>query len=152
MVLARMMVKKGLCTTVDECFDNYFGSYGKRLCYVDFPYTYVSMETAIENIKKAGGLPILCHPYLYNLDNEQLLALIRRFKELGGMAMECWYGAYTKEQRDSLLNICKTMGLLPSAGSDFHGNSGEHLHHEFPGKIYDDLMLLKKKFSTKHGA
>lgn len=146
MSLARFMVQKGLCKTIDECFDNYFGTYGKRTCYVEFPHTYVSIETVIENINKAGGIAILCHPFHYKLDNEQLLVLIRQFKSLGGRAMECWYGTYTEEQRESLKKICKTEGLLPSAGSDFHGNPGEHLHHHFPGWIYDDLMSLKNEY------
>ena len=143
MALARMMVAKGICSNIDECFDLYFGSYGKRQCYVPFPYTYVGMEEAISTIKKAGGIPILCHPYYYKLKDEQLTELVHFFKEKGGLALECFYGAYSATQREELMDVCKSTGLYPSAGSDFHGNPGEHLHHHFPGWIYDDLMKLK---------
>lgn len=144
MVIARMMVQKGLVKTVDEAFDRYFGSYGDRTCYVDNPFEYVSLEEVVLTIRKVGGIPVLCHPYYYNLQNEDLMELIRFFKELGGLAIETEYSIYSETQRAHLRKVADSFGLGISAGSDYHGNEGEFLNHNFPGWIYEELMKLKE--------
>lgn len=145
MALARMMLKKGLVRTIDEAFDKYFGSYGERLCYVNSPFEYVSIEEAVKAIREAGGIPVLCHPYFYSLEEEQLRELVRRFKEAGGLAIETEYGFYTEEQRAKLRALAEEFELGISAGSDYHGNSHETLKHQFSGDVYEDLMKIKSK-------
>lgn len=143
MALARVMFEKKLVESIDAAFDKYFGSYGERLCYVDSPYEYVSIKEAVKNIREAGGIPVLCHPYFYSLEEEQLRELIHVFKEAGGLAMEAEYGFYTQEQRTALRKLAEEFELGISAGSDYHGNAHERLNYQFDGKIYEQLMRLK---------
>ena len=143
MAIARVMFEKKLVESIDAAFDKYFGSYGERLCYVDSPYEYVSIKEAVKNIREAGGIPVLCHPYFYSLEEEQLRELICAFKEAGGLAMEAEYGFYTQEQRTALRKLAEEFELGISAGSDYHGNAHERLNHQFDGDIYEQLMRLK---------
>ena len=146
MALARVMFEKKLVESIDAAFDKYFGSYGERLCYVDSPYEYVSIEEAVKNIREAGGIPVLCHPYFYSLEEEQLRELICAFKEAGGLAMEAEYGFYTQEQRTALRKLAEEFELGISAGSDYHGNAHERLNHQFESEIYEVLRAVKAFF------
>lgn len=141
MAIARMMLKKGLVDSVDQAFDDYFGSYGKRTCYVENNFEYVSIEEAISTMLKTGAIPVLCHPYFYSFDKDELFRLISQFKAGGGLALESEYSAYTRIEKEELRAIAKQFGLICSAGSDYHGNEGEHLHHQFYcPELYEKLM------------
>lgn len=142
MALARMMYQKGMVSSIDEAFDKYFGSYGERRCYVDSPFEYVSIPEAVSAIRKAGGIPVLCHPFFYSLEMEELKELIVHFKEAGGLAMETEYGFYSKEQREELRALAAEFDLTISAGSDFHGNAHETLQHQYDAQIYEGLMRI----------
>lgn len=146
MAFARKMYEKGIVESIDQAFKKYFGSEGERLCYVDSPQEYMSIEAACKMILEAGGIPVLCHPYFYGLDEEQLEELIRRFKAAGGLAIEVEYGFYTEEQRASLRKLAEEFELAESCGSDYHGNSHERLDQQLGGKeIYEGLMKAKEK-------
>ena len=145
MAIARKMFEKEMVESIDAAFDKYFGSYGERRCYVDSQVDYVSIEEAVQTTLEAGGIPVLCHPYFYSLEDHQLRELIRVFKAAGGLAMEVEYGFYTPEQRVALKELAEEYELEISCGSDYHGNAHERLDHQFPVKIYEGLMALKEK-------
>ncbi len=85
---------------------------------------------AISLIHAAGGLAILCHPFIYPYDPEKLA---REFKALGGDGIEVYYDyaanrpsvPTTGEENARLVSRAKAiaagLGLLESGGSDFHG-------------------------------
>ena len=144
MAISRMMVKKGITSTIDEGFDKYFGSYGEKKCYVDNSFEFVSIEECVSTIRNSGGISILCHPILYDLTKEELLELIALFAKSGGDAMEVFYPSHSDEERNGLLQICQNHGLNPSAGSDYHGNAHEHLRQKYPGEIAVALLNTKR--------
>lgn len=142
MTIARAMEKK-FGFTIDECFDRFFGSYGEKTCYVPNNFDYVTMEEAVRICKKAKAITVLCHPYFYSLEEADMLELIRFFRSVGGDAMETLYGKYSKEQIANLQEICKSLGLKESAGSDNHMNPGEHFG-KYPVTIYNELMKSER--------
>ncbi|MCI0503664.1 PHP domain-containing protein [Candidatus Micrarchaeota archaeon] len=85
---------------------------------------------AIALIHAAGGLAILCHPFIYPYDAD---ALASKFKGLGGDGIEVYYDyaanrpsvPTTPEENARLMGRAKELagrfGLLESGGSDFHG-------------------------------
>ena len=88
MAIARKLVSLGLVGSIEEAFDEYIGDFGKRKAYVRPNVSkYILMDTAIIEIRKAGGIPLLCHPYSYNLSEEQVIRLIQDFKNCGGLAI-----------------------------------------------------------------
>lgn len=149
MVIARKMFENKQVNSIDEAFDKYFGSYGDRLCYVDNDFEFVSIEECVSTIIQSGGIPILCHPYFYDLTDGELLTLIKHFINAGGIAMETCYAFYTEEQQASLRKLCHAMGLKESAGSDYHGNAHERLDQHYPGQIAETLLNTDREMRTR---
>ena len=78
--IARYMVKKGWAASIDDAFDTYLGA-GKP-AYVD-KYR-IECNRALEIIRGAGGIPVLAHPGLLEIDNgQQLERIIIELKEMG---------------------------------------------------------------------
>jgi hypothetical protein len=54
--------------------------------------------------------------------------------------METEYRRYTRPQRDALKALADRYGLLPSAASDYHGQSEtDSLDNRFPQEIWQAL-------------
>lgn len=147
MAIARKLVSLDMVGDVYEAFDKYFGDFGQRKAYVRPDIgKYIPLDIAIIEIRKAGGIPVLCHPYSYYLSEDQVVRLIQYFKKFGGLAMETLYSQYTSEQREQLKAYANEYGLLQSAGSDFHGRGKKgSLNHRFPIGIYYELESQKKQ-------
>jgi predicted metal-dependent phosphoesterase TrpH len=64
---------------------------------------------------------VLAHPGRYKLSAEQETALLREFKDLGGVALEVLTSSHTPEQYGQWAKLATQHGLLASCGSDFHG-------------------------------
>jgi predicted metal-dependent phosphoesterase TrpH len=99
--------------------------------------TGFGLGQAIALIHGAGGIAVLAHPFIYPYKPAKLAADFRR---LGGDGMETHYDYATNqpEKRHSLAengrliakgsSLAKSLGLLQSGGSDFHGaNKGQVL-------------------------
>lgn len=147
MAIARKLVSLGLVRSIEEAFDEYIGDFGKRKAYVRPNVSkYIPIDATIIEIKTAGGIPVLCHPYSYNLSEEQVVRLIQDFKKCGGLAMETLYSQYTSEQQEKLKTYANEYGLLQSAASDFHGRGKKgSLDHHFPISIYHDIANMKEQ-------
>ncbi len=150
MAIARKLVSLGLVRSIEEAFDEYIGDFGKRKAYVRPNVSkYIPIDDAIIEIKTAGGIPVLCHSYSYNLSEEQVVRLIQDFKKCGGLAMETLYSQYTSEQQEKLKTYANEYGLLQSAASDFHGRGKKgSLDHHFPISIYRDLADMREQLLT----
>ena len=117
--IARAMVQKGFAKSTGDAFAKFLKK-GKP-CYVE-RITY-SPEESIQIIKKAGGIAILAHPVYITESYDKLYTLMSRLKEYGIDGMECYYNSYSEEFSLMCMDICKKLDLLPSGGSDFHGNN-----------------------------
>lgn len=153
MHIARSLVAHGYVKTVDEAFDIYIGSFGQRLAYVESELDYAPIEDVLSALQKAQGIAILAHLFFYPLDEAEQHRLLRAFKTLAGpcSGMEVYYGRYTDEQRRHLAELAAQYGLLPSAGSDFHGpGDGNATHdgglgHHFPASVYEALEARQRE-------
>lgn len=117
--VALLMKARGFVETVGEAYDVYIGAFGQRRAFVPKPKGYASLEEVVQIILEAGGAAVLAHLYYYPLEDPE--ALVRRFRELGGQAMEVYYSTYTREQTESLKILADRYGLMHSAASDYHG-------------------------------
>lgn len=138
MAIARELVERKLVGSIDEVFDEYIGDFGNKRAYVK-PYVskYISMESAIHEIKKANGIAILCHPLSYQFTDEQLIHLVSDFKHNGGIAIESNYAIYNENQRNYVKELSRKFSLVESAASDFHGRGLKNtLDNSFPISIY----------------
>ena len=114
---ATALMKKGIVSSVQEAFEKYIGDDGP--CYV--PREYMSPEQAIASIKKAGGVPVLAHPLLYNLPHDELYALVERLKKAGLKGIEVYYSNNRGQDEVNVKALANHFGLVATGGSDFHG-------------------------------
>jgi 3',5'-nucleoside bisphosphate phosphatase len=116
--IAMALLEKNIVHSINEAFDQYLGQ-GKP-AYVD--KQRLSCQKAIQIISDAGGIPVLAHPGLLNIDQESdLEALIVALKEKGLKGIEVYYPDHSDQQIQQLLRIASSHDLLLTGGTDFHG-------------------------------
>lgn len=121
--IAKLMVEKGYCGTVKECFEKYIGL-GKP-AYAE--KNELSAVEAVESIRAAGGLAYLAHLNQTGYDSEQLEKLLIRLKEAGLNGIEGYYPEYTPQHIAEYRALAEKLSLSLSGGSDFHGSMKPHI-------------------------
>lgn len=116
---ANALLEKGYVKYRQEAFDRYLGD-GKPAC---MPKQLLPAEACIKLIHEAGGYAILAHPSLYKLNKVRMYDLIYTLKGKGLDGIESIYPAYTPTQQKEFLKLCSKLDLLPTGGSDFHGEN-----------------------------
>ena len=146
--IATEMAKHGYVSDVDEAFDLYIGAFGERRAYVRNPARYADLATCVAAILAAGGTPILAHLPYYQLTYMEELVLLPYFRKLTGPAgaMEVYYSKYTEEEQQELLKMSRGFNLLPSAGSDFHGQcERETLEYHYPAELHAAMVEARQR-------
>jgi predicted metal-dependent phosphoesterase TrpH len=117
--IAYAMLKKGFVASINEAFDKYLGNAGPA--YVD--KDRIECEQAISIIRAAGGVPVLAHPALLNIDNDQNLdALLQNLVKIGLAGIEVYYPGHSPRQIRQYTELAEKYGLLMTGGTDFHGS------------------------------
>lgn len=117
--IAQIMVEKGFVPSIDAAFDEYLGN-GKP-AYVDrFRF---ECEKTIKAILNAGGIPVLAHPLLLGIkENDILEDLITVLTEMGLRGIEVYYPEHTKNLIAYYSRLASHFNLLITGGTDFHGD------------------------------
>ena len=143
---ATALIKKGLVSSVQEAFEKYVGDNGP--CYI--PREYMSPEQAISSIKKAGGVPVLAHPLLYNLPHDELYALVDRLKKAGLKGIEVYYSNNRGQDEVNVKALANHFGLVATGGSDFHGSVKPHIelgigkgNLKIPYSVLENVLAAK---------
>ncbi|AEX86387.1 hypothetical protein XO10_09915 [Marinitoga sp. 1135] len=117
--IARMLLKKGYGTSVSQIINTYL-TRGKK-CYVErFKF---SPKKTIKAIKKAGGIAVLAHPRKLRLSKIQVETLLNELKDYGLDGVEAFHYSSDPEYTNFLIDLARKLGLLITAGSDFHGTN-----------------------------
>ena len=117
--IAYAMLKKGFVASISEAFDKYLGNAGPA--YVD--KDRIECEQAISIIRAAGGVPVLAHPALLNIENNQKLdALLQNLVKIGLAGIEVYYPGHSPQQIRQYTELAENYGLLMTGGTDFHGS------------------------------
>lgn len=117
--IAYAMLKKGFVASINEAFDKYLGNAGPA--YVD--KDRIECEQAISIIRAAGGVPVLAHPALLNIENDQKLdALLQNLVKIGLAGIEVYYPGHSPQQIRQYTELAENYGLLMTGGTDFHGS------------------------------
>lgn len=112
--LARLMVKHGAVTSMKEAFSRHLYDGGP----VDAPHHALSLADALALGRNANAAMSLAHPHLYDHLGVRLL---REFHNDGLRGVEAFYAAYAPAERQRWLDLAKELGLVATAGSDWHG-------------------------------
>ncbi len=116
--IARYLVKKGFVKSINEAFNKYLAQ--DKPAYVD-KYR-VDCSRAIEIILEAGGIPVLAHPILLNLDKNETINLFALLKDMGLKGVEVYYPEQSRDMTAFFIELAQRNGLLKTGGTDFHGS------------------------------
>ena len=118
--LAKLCVKYGYASTVQEAFDKYLiEAHNKtRQTSKKLPY-----QECLELITKSGGITILAHPKTLELSEKELLILLKEMISYGLKGIEVYHSSHSQEEMSYYLEIASKYDLLISGGSDFHGKT-----------------------------
>ena len=131
---AGLMLEKGYVQNIQEAFDHFLAK-GKP-AYVDkfrFP-----PEEAVDMILRAGGVPVLAHPYTLKLDRDRLEDVVAELKEFGLAGLEVYYSDHTSAMVEEYFALAGRFDLIPTGGSDFHGDNKKEIEL---GKGRGDLAV-----------
>jgi hypothetical protein len=112
--LARALLKGGFCSSYGEAFDRFL----KRNRPAWAPKYKMSALDAIALIHRNGGVAILAHPALNQIDHG-----IPELVAAGIDGIECFHTKHSGSDQDHYLAIAQHYGLLITGGSDCHGMS-----------------------------
>ena len=135
----KAIAEKGYTKNIKEAFNIYLGkgkpAYIKR--------TLIPYDQAIKIILESNGIPVLAHPMIYKLSNNDLDIAIRELKHAGLKGIECYYPSNTLKQTNTLLSMCEKYNMKITGGSDFHGDNRPDvsLGNIFLGKQIDYKIL-----------
>ncbi|HEY1355357.1 MAG TPA: PHP domain-containing protein [Solirubrobacterales bacterium] len=82
------------------------------------PRAWPTAGQAVELIHAAGGVAVIAHPYWDISAPEEVDELIRALDVDG---VETYYPTHSEEQTAHLLELCRELGLITTASSDYHG-------------------------------
>jgi len=144
--IASLMLKKGFVQSIGEAFDNYLAK-GKP-AYVD-KYR-IDCARAIEIILDAGGIPILAHPFLLQIKNDEVFEdLIITLSKMGLKGIEVYYPEHSPERIAHYAVLAKRHVLLITGGTDFHGSiTPEIKMGSGKGNLFIPYELYEKLISS----
>ena len=116
--LAKLCIKYGYASTVEEAFNKYLIEAYNKTRKTDNKLQY---EECLELIIKSGGIPVLAHPKSLELREKEFLVLLKDMISCGLKGIEVYHSSHTKEEMKYYLEIANKYDLLISGGSDFHG-------------------------------
>lgn len=111
--VARALVERGVVATVKEAFDRFLGE--GRPAYVG--RFRLSPEDAIALVRRAGGTATVAHPGVSKVERYDL----ERMKDMGLAGVETYHPDQNPSVREKYSKIAQAVGLVRTAGSDFHG-------------------------------
>ena len=116
--IAAALVQKGYVSSTKEAFSQLLNP----SCGYYIPPERLSALDAIRYIKLIGAVAVMAHPFL-SLDEAMLRIFLGEAKSCGLDGMEVAYSKYDAQTTSLSEQICKEFDLLPSGGSDFHGDN-----------------------------
>lgn len=109
--VAKALVRAGLVRDVETAFRNLLGAGGPG--YV--PSSHITPAEAVDVIRRSGGVPVLAHPG--RLKDE---SIIDDLAADGLVGLEVFYSTHSPSQIAHYRAIAARLGLVMTAGSDFH--------------------------------
>jgi predicted metal-dependent phosphoesterase TrpH len=129
--VARALVVAGHAESVDDAFARLigFGAPG----YV--PRQGIGTREAIESIHDAGGLPVLAH----SPSAPDRPDVIDELQDWGLAGIEVYYRTFTPETVERMAAFATERGLLPSGGSDYHGDTMDYAEAQATTFVPDEV-------------
>jgi predicted metal-dependent phosphoesterase TrpH len=111
--LARALVELGYCTSTKDAFDRFLGN--DKPAFID--KKRITAESAVTLIQTAGGSATLAHPTVSKVSPQE----IEKLAAAGLAGLEVFHPEQPSGTREKLLEVANRLNLIPTGGSDFHG-------------------------------
>jgi len=111
--LALALLARGYVTSTREAFDRFLAD-GKPAYVGRFR---LPAEEAIAMLHRAGGTATVAHPGSSKVSSYTL----ERLAKAGLDGLEIFHPDHVPSQREAFLRQAEALGLVPTAGSDYHG-------------------------------
>ena len=132
--LARVLVDRGHASSIKDAFDRFLGTGGP--IWVD--RRRLGIPEALEIIHGAGGTASVAHPGANGVSRQELRVLA----EAGLDAVEAHHPEHPPNQAEAFEKWAAELGMLVTAGSDYHGKSVQ------PGRKLGDRWLAPDRFAA----
>lgn len=116
---ASFMVEKRIVRNKEQAFARYLGK--GRPFFV--PKASLDFPLALRLIKESGGVAVLAHPLSLYVAWGRLPSVVSEWKDLGLDGLEAWHPTAKVRACERLEKLAGELGLLATAGSDFHGEN-----------------------------
>lgn len=116
--VAKLLIKYGYASTVQEAFDKYLIEAYKKCGDV---VKGISFPECAELLHGANGFVVLAHPVSLELEGEELEKTIEFLVDNGLDGIEVFHSNHSPENTEEYLRLAEKYNLLISGGSDFHG-------------------------------
>lgn len=138
---AILMIEGGYVKDKDTAFKKYLNP--GCSCYV--PRTKVNVFDAVKLILSANGKPVLAHPLLYKLSEQELDKLVDLLSQNGLLGIEAIYSANKWNDEAKMKSLAKKYNLFITGGSDFHGTAKPNLEM---GTGYGNLQIPEELLAS----
>jgi predicted metal-dependent phosphoesterase TrpH len=113
--VARAILERGYVASVREAFDRFLAD--GMPAYV--PRLRLGIADAVILVRGAGGTATIAHPAVSRLDRRE----VERARDAGVVGLEVHHVDHDPGTRERLLRLADELGMVPTAGSDFHGET-----------------------------
>lgn len=150
---ARLLRDQGYVTSIDQAFELYLGDHAPAFVPMHEP----SIEEAIQQVRAAGGLPVLAHPIRLNITPPVAEeALLARLKDAGLLGVEVYHSDHDPAVAARYLGMARKLNLAVTGGSDYHGEAkpnvqlgtGKQGNVHVPYAILQGLRALREHHSS----
>lgn len=132
--LARALVDCGHAESIKDAFDRFLHTGGSL--WVD--RRRLPVPDAIRLVHDAGGTATIAHPGANGISRQELRALV----EEGLDGVEAWHPEHPPNQADAFVRWAEELGLVLTAGSDYHGPGVQ------PDRHLGDRTLPPERFAA----
>ena len=120
MHIAEAMRVKGHAQSIQDAFTRYLSNGG--IAFVD--KERLDPQEVIQGIIAGGGVAVLAHPVQLKIgDGQELEDYVRRLAAWGLGGIEVYHPDHSDGQTRHYLDLARSLGLLVTGGSDFHGSA-----------------------------
>jgi 3',5'-nucleoside bisphosphate phosphatase len=132
--LARVLVDCGHAQSIKDAFDRFLRTRGPL--WVD--RHRLPVDDAVQLVHDAGGTATIAHPGANGISRQELRAMV----DLGLDGVEAWHPEHPPNQADAFVRWADELGLVLTAGSDFHGPGVQ------PDRKLGDRTLPPERFAA----
>ena len=149
--IARVLFQIGAVSSLEEAFQKYLtrGALAYEEKFRFFP------QEAIAMIIRAGGIPVLAHPFTLNYTSlRDLKRVVEKLKDDGLRGIEVIYSEHTPDQTRDYFSLVRELDLIFTGGSDFHGDLKKNvdlLIGKGDLKIPYQIVEVMKELKVKDG-